>query len=538
MDGLCPCPGAGAVARFALVVTYVVVPGLTGANRTLTGVNGSVPGPAIVVDEGAWVVVDVTNALDVPTVVHWHGQLLVGTPFADGVPGVTQCLIPPGGALQYTFRAALPGTYWYHGHFREQYVEGLYGPLIVRPAAPEPEPYDADITLMIMDYYDTPAHDLLGYFLSPASGGLEPVPNATVVNGAFSGELALAASRSQTLRLRLIAANALRMFSVAVDGLPLRVIEVDATPVLPFVVSSVTLNVAQRVSVLVDLSLLPPGTDAVWLRVTDMPMGANGSFGGCVGDCFRRRRALQHAHGGAAAPAFSPPPNFTAAADPTTERFLAWIHVDGGPPAPPAYDPDAPPPPLPPGVAPAPDNNLLDARPRTPMAAPFATKTMLLTLSFGTDPATGVNVGYFNGQSVPHNMGAPVPALVQFLTGTAPAPAYLRPTNGLRNTVFFDEKSYYYVDAGSVVDVTIVNTDSGAHPVHVHGHVFWVVSSSDNPGAAGAYADNYARRDVVAVPGFGTVTIRLVADNIGAWLLHCHIGACRAPAGMLGAVSP
>ena len=113
-SGECYCPGEGpGQAHFSLTIDYVMFPGLLATPRRLIGVNGSVPGPTLTVYEGDWVVVDVQSTLDVPTTVHWHGIIHVGTGYADGVPGVTQCLIPPFGALQYSFRASRAGTYWY-----------------------------------------------------------------------------------------------------------------------------------------------------------------------------------------------------------------------------------------------------------------------------------------------------------------------------------------------------------------------------------------------------------------------------------------
>ena len=91
------------------------MPGLTSTPRQLIAANGSVPGPALVVDQGDWVIIDVTNALTVPTVLHVHGQLQVGTPWADGVPGLSQCPIAPGTTLRYEFRASNAGTYAYAG---------------------------------------------------------------------------------------------------------------------------------------------------------------------------------------------------------------------------------------------------------------------------------------------------------------------------------------------------------------------------------------------------------------------------------------
>jgi FtsP/CotA-like multicopper oxidase with cupredoxin domain len=58
----------------------------------------------------------------------------------DGVPGVQQCPIPPGGSFTYTFIADLYGTSWYHSHYSAQYAGGLIGPMVIH--GPETVPYD------------------------------------------------------------------------------------------------------------------------------------------------------------------------------------------------------------------------------------------------------------------------------------------------------------------------------------------------------------------------------------------------------------
>ena len=66
---------------------------------------------------------------------HWHG---VDVPNAeDGVAGVTQDAVPPGGEHVYRFVVEDAGTYWYHSHqvSHEQVRKGLFGILVVHPAA-------------------------------------------------------------------------------------------------------------------------------------------------------------------------------------------------------------------------------------------------------------------------------------------------------------------------------------------------------------------------------------------------------------------
>ena len=76
----CLCPGVGPTKNFTLFVTHEPLPSplLPDTEKLWWLVNGTSPGPAIVVDEGDWVVVTVVSAAyDSPTLIHWHGQLQV-----------------------------------------------------------------------------------------------------------------------------------------------------------------------------------------------------------------------------------------------------------------------------------------------------------------------------------------------------------------------------------------------------------------------------------------------------------------------------
>jgi FtsP/CotA-like multicopper oxidase with cupredoxin domain len=46
------------------------------------------------------------------TTVHWHGLEMLGTPWSDGVPGLSQKPIEPGDSYIYRFKASPAGTYW------------------------------------------------------------------------------------------------------------------------------------------------------------------------------------------------------------------------------------------------------------------------------------------------------------------------------------------------------------------------------------------------------------------------------------------
>jgi len=98
---------------------------------TMYGYNGRIPGPILKVEKGSSVYIEFTNNIDMPTTVHWHGLRLENK--FDGVPGLTQEEVPPGGTFLYKLDFPDEGFYWYHPHVREDIQQdlGLYGGIIV-----------------------------------------------------------------------------------------------------------------------------------------------------------------------------------------------------------------------------------------------------------------------------------------------------------------------------------------------------------------------------------------------------------------------
>ena len=125
---------------------------ITGRNRMATAVNGSVPAPILRFREGDTVTLKVTNRLSEPTSIHWHGLRLPAD--MDGVPGLTFPGIMPGETFTYRFPVKQGGTYWYHSHSGMQEQTGLYGPLILEPAAPAPYAYERDHVILLSDWTD------------------------------------------------------------------------------------------------------------------------------------------------------------------------------------------------------------------------------------------------------------------------------------------------------------------------------------------------------------------------------------------------
>ena len=73
---------------------------------------------------------------------------------------------------------------------------------------------------------------------------------------------------------------------------------------------------------------------------------------------------------------------------------------------------------------------------------------------------------------------------------------------------------------------TNITTQSIAHPIHLHGHDFWILAQESTPwdGMTDSFRTiNPPRRDTAVLPAQGYLAIAFRLDNPGAWLLHCHI---------------
>jgi manganese oxidase len=116
------------------------------------GYNGRVHGPTIEAVEGDHVRIYVTNRLDTPTTVHWHGLRIPNG--MDGVGGLTQRAIHPGETFKYEFALRQHGTLMYHSHHDEmtQMAMGMMGMFIVHPRRPEAPPPDRDYVYLLSEW--------------------------------------------------------------------------------------------------------------------------------------------------------------------------------------------------------------------------------------------------------------------------------------------------------------------------------------------------------------------------------------------------
>ena len=97
-----------------------------------------------------------------------------------------------------------------------------------------------------------------------------------------------------------------------------------------------------------------------------------------------------------------------------------------------------------------------------------------------------------------------------------------------RDPVAYGKVLPFIVEYGDVVQIVVNNLDGAIHPFHLHGHQFQVL---DRPRSGeGKWSGNTntapsapPRRDTITVYPNSFAVLRIVADNPGVFLFHCHI---------------
>ena len=263
----------------------------TGAPRTATTINGSIPAPTLHLRQGEEVTIRVTNRLPVLSSIHWHGILL---PFQmDGVPGISFRGIAPGETFVYRFRLRQSGTYWYHSHSAFQEMTGMYGAMVVQPRDGERIRADRDYVVQLSDWTDARPMSLLRklkiesdafHLHQPTFAGLLRDASALGLGGALAkrgmwnrmrmnptdlADLSSAAltyllngttpergwtgvfAPGETVRLRCINAASNTFYDLRIPGLKLQVVQADGQDLEPVSVDELRFGPGETYDLLV-----------------------------------------------------------------------------------------------------------------------------------------------------------------------------------------------------------------------------------------------------------------------------------------------
>ena len=462
---------------------------LTAATRTLD-INGRAAtvyglvganGQGLTFNPGERFRVDLTNALDVETIIHWHGQIPPNA--QDGVPN-TNPLLAPGETRSYDY-ATRPGTFWMHSHIPTQEMQLLAAPLIVR--APEDLTADRqEVVMFLHDFSFKSPEEVLeeiagagdhaaaggamvgmdhGNMGGMAMGNMRGMGNMPGMNhGAgtmggmqMGGQMGMRGmamggmngmqmdlndfnwdayltndrtlsdpeviqvERGGRIRLRVVNASAATVFWIDTGAVPARLIAVDGDPIVPVAGNRFGLAMGQRLDIEIDL----PSEGGAWpiLALREGAREQTGLILATSGARVRRIPALAEIE----APAFD--------TDLSQEARLVALH---------------------------------------PLADRPVDRSQMLMLNGSMQPYVWTINGATWGQH------RPVAAR-----------------------------------SGERVVLSFHNMSMMGHPMHLHGHVFQVVGINGRRLAG-------ALRDTVYVPPMTMVDVALDAGEAAPWMLHCH----------------
>lgn len=263
---------AGAATGLSVIKRNIEVNGKAASVYGLAGPNGKA---GLTMKFGEAFRVRLTNAIDVETLVHWHG--LTPPAAQDGVPGLSQPPLPPGQSYDYDFPITRSGTHWMHSHAGLQEQQLLAAPLIIQEVD-QPLFDDAEHVVMLHDFTFRDPGEILAELKagggehamhsmdhsqmdgsSGPSGGTMMGGMAMLNDVAFDAFLAndrtlddpeiVAVDKGQRLRLRIINGAAASNMWIDLGGLKGELIAVDGHAIVPVQGSVFPLAIAQRADI-------------------------------------------------------------------------------------------------------------------------------------------------------------------------------------------------------------------------------------------------------------------------------------------------
>ncbi|CAN6584840.1 unnamed protein product [Malus baccata var. baccata] len=501
--------------RFEFNVEWKNVTRLCNTKPLLT-VNGEYPGPTIAVYEGDHLEIKVTNRIAENTTIHWHGVRQLRTGWADGPAYITQCPIRGGKTYTYKFTVEYQrGTLWWHAHFAWQRAS-IYGAFVIHPRMPFPfsAPIQEEFPIIFGEWWNSDVGEVeneMKYGAGPNSS------DAYTINGlpgpfypcSDKDTFIKTVEHGKTYLLRIINAALNDELFFAVANHTLTVVEIDAVYTKPFTTSAIMVGPGQTTNVLLTANQVP--------------------------DVVRKRH-------------------------PTVTGFLRYKNTKSDTTK---YPPKAP------GTF-APEkynlpkmedtkfvtifNNKLRslASPKYPCNVPKTVDkrvVMVISLNLQDCPANETCKGYAGKKffASMNNQSFIRPALsileshykklrgAEYSTDFPEKPLKpfdytgVDPVSENMNTKFVTK--IMEVEHGTNLEIVLQGTsflNTENHPIHVHGHNFFIVGMGFGNFNAAKDPAKYnlidpPERNTVAVPTGGWAAIRFKADNPGVWFIHCHL---------------
>ena len=554
--------------------------------RPFIAINSHIPGPTLIVTSNQIIVVNVNNTLRAQGVtIHWHGMYQRNTPWMDGTGYISQCPITPGTSFRYIFRAAPSGTFWYHAHIEGQRTDGLFGALVIRETDNGNANYldrPENHTIVLQDWWRQPflsmfalQHSIFEMFYPADVSELPQIPRDTYEGSIgpdetdlgiiryFSGlingmgrhpEVPLEMSRLTSFeveqgsqyRFRLVGGQSLYAFKISVDQHKLTVIAADGFFIEPIEeIDYIIIHSGERYDFIVNAN--QPVAN-YWIQAETLEIDGSSNSGFPPYDSLNNIvQAVLH---------------YTGASDPVGPNY-ATINS-----APPVCTPS--------NQCKAFNCPFMDFHPSYNTMCTRVGDLRLLNPTPAeelpaSDPDNGqqyfLNFGY-EGDGIPDNINGRnfqfPPSALQTQSGDFDLDSLLCPSdpytcgNGCKCLHMLS------LPFGQTVRLVLANIGRETHPIHLHGHSFFVVATgygeynsttgflvrstnalSCRPdeddfntvdeqmcttlhwrtnNEPNIQVDSYTpRKDTVIVPGGGYIVIQFISDNPGYWFMHCHL---------------
>ncbi|EXJ76295.1 uncharacterized protein A1O5_00803 [Cladophialophora psammophila CBS 110553] len=488
-------PTTGNICEYSFIITNTTKD-FDGVERLALAVNGHTPGPTIECQWGDVLRVNVTNLLpNNQTAMHWHGLSQRGgaTNDQDGVPGVTECAIPPGHSRTYEFKLKQFGTAWWHSHALSQFGDGIRGPIIIH--GPATSNYDIDMgAIMIDNLFDNSSNPIS----TPAYASRVLHVNGTafynyILNGANKspnlkrGKHALWSVKPGKKHLFRIINSAIQSaWAVHFDNHKMTVIAADLVPIKPYTTEWLNIGNGQRYDVVVEMD---QPADAYFLRAVAQlgcpDEGENNGLGHANG-IFRYEDApLKLPSSSAGNKTIT---DFFYCADEPLASLVPWIEKSAG------------------------SRTAFEA---TASTLPSGDRKRVTFSDDGTVWRWPLNL-----ETITVNYTQPTLKLLA--DGISP---YDKPIEQQIVLPYKDQWVYFVIQ----------NQFYAAHPMHLHGHDMAILGQGHdewNPSLISTLNfENPPRRDTALVVGNvakdpnvgGYLVLGFKTDNPGVWMLHCHI---------------
>jgi len=408
----------------------------------------------------------VNNVQNNGSSLHFHGVRQLNNNPNDGVNSITQCPTAPGQTTTYTWKATQYGTSWYHSHYSLQAWDGVSGGILIR--GPATANYDTDLGVMALSDWNHETADAL----YPTAQLAQRPPtldggliNGTNTYGSVGQRWAKSVVPGQRYLLRLVNTAIDSFFLFSIDAHNLTVIAADFVPIKPYNTSVLSLGIGQRYDVIFTANQASVASD-FWLRaVPDTYCSENAN-----GDNIR---GIIHYGSSTGIPSTTGHAGYS-----TSTNCIGEI----------------------------------DAK-----IVPYVSKTVGLPLAIINEDMEyipnpdGLQRWYLDGSTFFSAWNNPT--ALQIVNG-------IQVLNKTANAITVPNLNIWTY-------VVIETVEPFSHPIHLHGHDFYVLAKgSGSYNAANAISNlfNPPRRDTSMLPGNGFMLLAFLSDNPGIWLMHCHIG--------------